>query len=151
MRVLLVVFAALAACSRPDTTATTPRPLPLPLPSATATAAASVPAPVKRVCEPTIACGRWSRCTWLDLDHVEPTGIEVYRVEGSDAGGYGSRFWRIHDCWPGDAGPRGCSRYCDATGACADGLRSDGICTVSGPPTPSPWVCEIRGDACTTR
>ena len=117
-------------------------------PSAQPSAAPSAP---KRVCEPTIACGRWSRCEWLELDHVEAGGRAVYRVEGSDAGGWGSHFWRMHDCYPEDAGPSGCSLYCATKGSCVDAFQPDGVCTVSGPPTPSPWVCEVHGEECATR
>ena len=156
LRALRVVFvsSALAAChSQPDSAVTAPAPLPsAPASAATAVVDASASrTPPKRLCEPTIACGRWSRCRWLELDHVEPDGREVYRVAGSDAGGYGSHYSRAHECWPLDAGPKGCSLYCDAKGACVDGLMADGICTVSGPPVPSPWVCEIRGEECVTR
>jgi hypothetical protein len=106
-----------------------------------------VASPPKRIFEPTIACGIWSPCVWLELDHLEQT-YEVYRIAGSDAGRPGSHFWRAHDCYPFDAGPEHCSRYCNASGACVDGLVSDDICTHSRPPSPAPFACEVRDGAC---
>lgn len=154
-RALLVL--CLAACRSSQSVETQPQPQPLPQ-QATATATVAVTAPPTSsvrpvpadVCEPTIACGHWSKCRWLEFDHAEPA-YDVYRVVGSDAGGYGSHYWRMHQCWPEDAGPKGCARYCDAGGgACVDGLTADGVCTVSGPPTPSPYACEVHGRECVT-
>src|SRR5438874_9103138 len=97
-----LLFVLVACRSQP---AETHAPQPLPQATATATATASAaPSPV-RICEPTIACGMWSRCQWLELDHAEPT-YDVFRIAGSDAGGYGSHYWRVHQCWPDDAGPK---------------------------------------------
>ena len=150
-RALVLLSFALACRSRPD--ATTVETLP------TATVAApntgtlvpsARPSGVTRVCEPTIACGMWSACEWLELDHVEDAGYEVFRVAGSDAGGYGSHFWRWHHCWPADAGLDHCAMYC-VGGSCVDGMEADGVCTASAPPRPSPYVCEVRGADCVTR
>ena len=101
-------------------------------------------------CEPTISCGRWSKCRWLEFDHAE-RDYDVFHVVGSDAGGYGSHYWRVHQCFQEAVGPNQCARYCDAAGKCVDGLTADGACTASGPPTPSPYVCEIRGTECVTK
>ena len=134
-------FLFVVSCHSQPNTETRAQPQPLPAPQGTA--------PL-RVCEPTISCGAWSPCRWLELDGAD-AGHEVFRVVGSDAGGYGSRYWRSHQCWPTDGGKNQCALYCDATGACVDGFTADGVCTVSHPPTPSPYVCEVRGADCVTR
>jgi hypothetical protein len=95
-------------------------------------------------------CGIWAKCRWLEFDHAD-AGYDVFHVAGSDAGGYGSEFWRMHQCWPQDAGPSGCAIYCDASGACVDGFGANSVCTVSGPPRPSPYVCEVHGTECVTK
>lgn len=133
-RVLLLVFFSIACRSQPDPGAATPVPLP------------TASAPTKRVCEPTVTCGMWSKCAWLELDHVEPTH-EVYRLAG---GTPSAHYSRVHQCWPEDAGRNGCSLYCDLKGACVDGLASDEPCTGAATPRPSPYVCEVRGAECVT-
>ena len=139
---LVAVLVAASCRSRPESATADPR----------AVAAAPSATPGKpRICEPTVTCGVWSPCAWLELDHVEPAGYEVFHVAGSDAGGFGSHFWRMHQCWPADAGRDGCALYCDASGTCLDAMTSDGACTATAPPRPSPYVCEVRGAECTTR
>ena len=141
-------FFLLAACRSQSAETQAPQPLPQATVQATTTTTTTVPPPPPpRICEPTVTCGMWSRCEWLELDHAE-SGYDVFRVAGSDAGGYGSHFWRVHHCWPEDAGPKGCALYCDAKGACVDGFTADAVCTASAAPRPSPWVCEVRGADC---
>lgn len=148
MRRAILVLTLVACRSQPAETQVQPQSLPQA--TATATTASASPKAPARVCEPTVSCGMWSKCTWLEFDHAD-AGYDVFRIAGSDAGGYGSHYWRMHHCWPEDAGPKSCSLYCDATGACVDGFTADGVCTVSGPPRPSPYVCEVHGTDCVTR
>lgn len=147
-RALLTVF--LFACRSHPADTHAPRPLPETQVTATATATATAPTAPPRVCEPTVTCGAWSRCQWLEFDHAEPR-YDVFHIAGADGGGYGSHYWRSHQCWPDDAGPKLCSIYCDAKGDCADGFTADAVCTVSHPPRPSPYVCEVHGADCVTR
>jgi len=153
------VLLFLVAChSQPVETQTQPQPQALPQATASTTPAVSIPAPPTAtirpipgpICEPTVTCGRWSRCRWLEFDHAE-RDYDVFRAVGSDAGGYGSHYWRVHQCWQEAVGPTSCARYCDAAGRCDDGLTADAICTVSSPPKPSPYVCEVHGKDCVTR
>jgi len=152
MRRSLFAIASIACHSQSVETQAQPQPLPqatATTATATATATAKAPTPT-RICEPTISCGFWSKCQWLEFDHAD-AGYDVFRVAGSDAGGWGSQYWRIHDCYPQDAGPKGCSLYCDSSGACTDGFMANGVCTVSGPPRPSPYTCEVHGTECVTK
>jgi hypothetical protein len=146
MRRFVLSVIVVACHSQP---AETQQPQPLPQATAAATATATTPTKPTRICEPTISCGFWSKCQWLEFDHAD-AGYDVFRIAGSDAGGYGSEYWRMHQCWPQDAGPKGCAIYCDAAGTCVDGFGANSVCTASGPPRPSPYVCEVRGTECVT-
>jgi hypothetical protein len=146
-------FLFIVACRSSGTGDTqAPQPLPQTIDAAiaTATPVASVTATPAHICEPTVTCGGWSRCKWLEFDNAD-AGYDVFRVEGADGGPrYGSHFWRAKQCWPEDAGLKNCAIYCDATGACVDAMTSDSVCTVTHPPRPSPYLCEVHGADCVT-
>lgn len=149
MRRALYGLVLVACHSQPAETQAQAQALPQ-QPSVVATTASPTAKAPARVCEPTVTCGMWSKCQWLEFDNAD-AGYDVFRIAGSDAGGWGSHYWRTHQCWPADAGPKGCAIYCDAAGACFDGFTPDSPCTASAAPRPSPWVCEVRGGECVTR
>jgi len=146
MRRSLYVLVLVACRSQPAETRAQPLPQPIVTATATATATARTPA---RVCEPTVTCGMWSKCQWLEFENAD-AGYDVFRIAGSDAGGWGSHYWRVHQCWPEDAGKKSCAIYCDATGACFDGFTPDSPCTASAAPRPAPYLCEVHGAECVT-
>ncbi len=141
-----IVFVFVMACRSQSAETQAPQILPQTQATAAVSVAPSAPA---RVCEPTVSCGAWSPCKWLVFDHAD-AGYDVFRAEGVDAGRYGSHYWRMHQCWPVDAGPKSCALYCDAAGACVDAFTGDSVCTVTHAPQPSPFVCEIHGADCVT-
>jgi hypothetical protein len=149
-------FTIFVVACRSSGTGDTQAPQPLPqatdasIAVATATATASAKPVPTHVCEPTVTCGGWSRCRWLEFDNAD-AGYDVFHVEGADGGPrYGSHFWRMKQCWPEDAGLKNCAIYCDATGACVDAFTADAVCTVTHAPRPSPYLCEVHGTDCVT-
>jgi hypothetical protein len=151
LRVRIFVLAALlpAACTRPtvpDVVTSDPStkpisdaapPPPMPQPSTDVTG--------DRICEPTIRCGFWSGC--IPFERVDATHYRA--LSGTDKD---HLFVRRHDCWPSDAGPSGCSLFCngpDAGPPCVDGLQPEAeACSESAPPTPYKGRCSFSAGVC---
>ena len=140
------------ACTRPIPDAATPDPesrpldasVPAPAPTPTPTPTPTPVAPVSgpKTCEPTVRCGVWSGCKWL-----EQIGTDRYReVSGKEI------FVRRHECWPADGGLASCAVYCrggDGGPPCVDGLHpEEETCTGAAIPHPDSRRCSLMDGVC---
>ena len=141
----LLVFVACSRVTSPDAVSSDPSTKPLP----SSPPPAPSPPPVvvaERVCEPTIRCGFWTGCVYLER-------VDKDRFRALGGSEKGQIFVRRHHCSPPDAGPSGCALYCsglDAGPPCVDGLSPEHeVCDESAPPRPAKATrCLIGAGIC---
>jgi hypothetical protein len=140
----LLVLATLA-CTRPqpiDSATPDPstKPLPAPTPTPSPTPAKPSEPVLGHICEPTVRCGVWSGCVWL-----EKLAGDRYRASGGSEKGV--VFVRRHECWKGS-----CAVFCtgaDGGAPCVDGLHpEDETCTGAAVPAPNSKRCSLGDGIC---
>jgi len=145
MRVGLAVL-LVVGCSRPmPVESASPDPSSKPLPTVTAAPSPIATTAGQQACEPTVRCGVWSGCVWLErLDDTR------YRAVGE--GAKGEVFVRRRECWPADGGLNSCAVYCrggDGGPPCVDGLHPElETCTGAAVPRPNSAKCLFGAGVC---